>query len=134
MSADGGKLKLSRKAVQLDEGREQPKVEEPEEGKTYRQVSLVIPHPGIARASEHMHLTTGGHIHHSDAVLLILCGLARACKLCLEDADAWMSVIVFRPRRCQLVRCKSYVWACKELSHCLALAQAAELMYDVHFA
>ncbi|CAL5228653.1 g11822 [Coccomyxa viridis] len=39
VSADGGKLKLSRKAVQLDEGQEQPEVEQPEEGKIYRQAS-----------------------------------------------------------------------------------------------
>ena len=36
VSADGGKLKLSRKAVQVAEGRDLPDVEEPELGKIYR--------------------------------------------------------------------------------------------------
>ena len=62
VSADGGKLKLSRKAVQLDEGREQPKVAEPEEGKIYRQASLVTQQAAIAGASEHTHLTAGDYI------------------------------------------------------------------------
>lgn len=33
---DGGKMKLSRKATQMDQGKEQQELEKPEEGKIYR--------------------------------------------------------------------------------------------------
>ena len=33
---DGGRLKLSRKATQIDEGQQEQKTEEPEERKIYR--------------------------------------------------------------------------------------------------